>query len=90
MPPGRRKFRAMTALALSVPRAALVALLLGAALSPAATAAAAPVIGIVDTGINPYHVEFSAARYPDPAVLEASANFTRHPSEWLPGYPPGA
>ncbi|MBE1878474.1 S8 family serine peptidase [Myceligenerans pegani] len=45
------------------------------------------VIGIADTGINPYHEEFSAGAYPDPAVLALTDNFTRHPSEYIPGYP---
>jgi hypothetical protein len=45
------------------------------------------VVGIADTGINPYHLEFSAETYPDPAVLELTDNFTRHPSEYIPGYP---
>ncbi|GAA4891534.1 S8 family serine peptidase [Streptomyces coeruleoprunus] len=45
------------------------------------------VIGIADTGINPYHLEFSARAYPDPDVLALTRNFTRHPSEYIPGYP---
>ncbi|MBA2950831.1 S8 family serine peptidase [Streptomyces himalayensis] len=45
------------------------------------------VIGIADTGINPYHLEFSARTYPDPDVLALTKNFTRHPSEYIPGYP---
>jgi hypothetical protein len=48
------------------------------------------VIGIADTGINPYHLEFSATTYPDPDVLALTENFTRHPSEYLPGYPADA
>jgi hypothetical protein len=48
------------------------------------------VIGIADTGINPYHQEFSAQTYPDPAVLALTDNFTRHPSEYIPGYPEDA
>ncbi|WP_129787003.1 S8 family serine peptidase [Promicromonospora panici] len=48
------------------------------------------VIGIADTGINPYHEEFSAQTYPDPAVLALTDNFTRHPSEYIPGYPEDA
>ncbi|MEX2290381.1 MAG: S8 family serine peptidase [Mycobacteriales bacterium] len=48
------------------------------------------VIGIADSGINPYHAEFSAGAYPDPEVLELTRNFTRHPSEYLPGYPKDA
>lgn len=48
------------------------------------------VIGLADSGINPYHSEFSAAAYPDPEVLELTRNFTRHPSEYIPGYPKDA
>lgn len=48
------------------------------------------VIGIADTGINPYHLEFSAQTYPDPDVLALTRNFTRHPSEYIPGYPADA
>lgn len=48
------------------------------------------VVGVNDTGINPYHREFSAATYPDASILDATANFTRHPSEYLPGYPADA
>jgi hypothetical protein len=45
------------------------------------------VVGVADSGINPYHYEFSAATYPDPDVLALTKNFTRHPSEYIPGYP---
>lgn len=48
------------------------------------------VIGLADSGINPYHQELSAATYPDPRVLELTRNFTRHPSEYIPGYPEDA
>lgn len=48
------------------------------------------VVGIADSGINPYHLEFSAETYPDPEVLALTGNFQRHPSEYLPGYPAGA
>lgn len=53
----------------------------------AAETTAVTVIGIADTGINPYHLEFSAQTYPDPDVLALTNNFTRHPSEYIPGYP---
>ena len=55
-----------------------------------ATGPAITVIGIADTGINPYHLEFSAQSYPDPDVLALTQNFTRHPSEYVPGYPAAA
>jgi len=45
------------------------------------------IIGISDSGVNPYHSEFSAATYPDPRVLELTQNFTRHPCEYLSNYP---
>jgi hypothetical protein len=48
------------------------------------------VIGIADSGINPYHLEFSAQTYPDPAVLRLTGNFTKHPSEYIAGYPKDA
>lgn len=56
----------------------------------AAETTAVTVIGIADTGINPYHLEFSATTYPDPDVLALTNNFTRHPSEYIPGYPADA
>ncbi|WP_434449231.1 S8 family serine peptidase [Lentzea sp. E54] len=48
------------------------------------------VVAINDTGINPYHLEFSADTYPDPDVLALTRNFTRHPAEYIPGYPADA
>lgn len=48
------------------------------------------VVGVADSGINPYHYEFSAATYPDPDVLALTRNFTRHPSEYIAGYPASA
>ena len=45
------------------------------------------VVGVSDTGINPYHRDFSAATYPNADVLALTDNFTRHPSEYIPGYP---
>jgi len=56
----------------------------------AAETTAVTVVGIADTGINPYHLEFSATTYPDPDVLALTNNFTRHPSEYIPGYPADA
>jgi hypothetical protein len=48
------------------------------------------VIGVADSGINAYHLEFSAATYPDPEILKLTRNFTAHPSEYIPGYPEDA
>jgi hypothetical protein len=45
------------------------------------------VVAVNDSGVNPYHLEFSAQTYPDPDVLALTKNFTRHPSEYIPGYP---
>lgn len=58
----------------------------------ASTGATSPlvVVGVSDTGINPYHRDFSAATFPDPRVLELTANFTLHPSTYIPGYPADA
>ncbi|CAN5337308.1 hypothetical protein BH24CHL10_BH24CHL10_02400 [soil metagenome] len=56
----------------------------------AAETTAVTIIGVADSGINPYHLEFSAATYPDPDVLALTDNFTRHPSEYIPGYPADA
>ncbi|MBD0328729.1 MAG: S8 family serine peptidase [Thermoleophilia bacterium] len=53
----------------------------------AAETTALTVVAIADTGINPYHLEFSAETYPDPDVLRLTNNFTKHPSEYLNGYP---
>lgn len=40
------------------------------------------VVAVVDTGINPYHDEFSAETYPDPSV-----NLNQHPSRYIEEYP---
>ncbi|MCI0344185.1 MAG: S8/S53 family peptidase, partial [Chloroflexi bacterium] len=40
--------------------------------------------------INPYHFEFSATTYPDPDVLALTNSFSRHPSEYIAGYPSDA
>jgi hypothetical protein len=56
-----------------------------ATITPAIT-----VVGVADSGINPYHLEFSATTYPDPDVLALTGNFTRHPSEYISGYPADA
>ena len=56
----------------------------------AAVTTAITVIGINDTGINPYHLEYSVQTYPDPDVLALTNNFQKHPSEYIPGYPKDA
>jgi hypothetical protein len=53
----------------------------------AAATTAITVVGINDSGLNPYHLEFSADTYPDPDVLALTNNFRRHPSDYIPGYP---
>ena len=45
------------------------------------------VVGVSDTGINPYHRDFSASTFPNPDILALTDNFTRHPSEYIEGYP---
>ncbi|MGH2450930.1 MAG: S8 family serine peptidase [Candidatus Limnocylindria bacterium] len=52
-----------------------------------AATTAVTVVAVNDSGINPYHIEFSAETYPDPDVLALTKDFTRHPSEYIPGYP---
>jgi hypothetical protein len=56
----------------------------------AAETTAITVLAVNDTGVNPYHVEFSAQTYPDPDVLALTNNFTKHPSEYIPGFPKDA
>ncbi|MBI2773760.1 MAG: S8 family serine peptidase [Chloroflexi bacterium] len=56
----------------------------------AAETTALTVIAVNDTGVNPYHLEYSATTYPDPDVLALTANFTKHPSEYISGYPKDA
>ena len=56
----------------------------------AAETTALTIVAINDSGINPYHLEFSAQTYPDPDVLALTNNFTRHPSEYIAGYPADA
>ena len=51
---------------------------------------AVTVIGVADSGINPYHLEFGAATYPDPDVLALTDGFQRHPSTYISGYPSDA
>jgi hypothetical protein len=53
----------------------------------AADTTAISVIAINDTGVNAYHLEYSAATYPDPDVLRLTNNFQKHPSEYIAGYP---
>src|SRR6266545_4595113 len=53
----------------------------------AAETTAITIVAVNDSGVNPYHLEFSAQTYPDPDVLALTKNFTRHPSEYIPGYP---
>ena len=51
---------------------------------------AVTVIGVADSGINAYHLEFGGATYPDPDVLALTDGFSRHPSEYISGYPANA
>jgi hypothetical protein len=61
--------------------------LVGSADRLARSTTAITVIGIADSGINPYHMEYSAQTYPDPDLLALTKGFTRHPSEYISGYP---
>ena len=54
---------------------------------PTATVAPMVVVAVNDTGVNLYHDDFNARAFPDPAVLAATDNFTKHPSEYIPGFP---
>jgi hypothetical protein len=56
----------------------------------AAATTAITVVAVNDSGVNPYHLEFSADTYPDPDVLALTNNFRKHPSEYIPGYPKDA
>jgi hypothetical protein len=56
----------------------------------AAETTAISIVAVNDTGVNPYHLEFSATTYPDPDVLALTNNFQKHPSEYIPGYPKDA
>jgi hypothetical protein len=56
----------------------------------AAATTAITVVAINDSGVNPYHLEFSADTYPDPDILALTNNFQKHPSEYIPGYPKDA
>lgn len=55
--------------------------------APPSTPEASPwvVVAVVDSGINPYHADFRASGYPD-----AAANFSRHPSTYISGFPADA
>ena len=68
-------------------RRTTTSVLVGDADRLARSTVAITVVGVADSGINPYHFEFSAATYPDPDVLALTKNFTRHPSEYISGYP---
>jgi hypothetical protein len=45
------------------------------------------VVAVADTGINPYHDDFGAARFPDKGILTQTNNFTNDPASYIPGYP---
>jgi hypothetical protein len=71
-------------------RRSTTSVLVGSADRLARSTTAITVIGIADSGINPYHMEYSAQTYPDPDVLSLTKGFTRHPSEYINGYPASA
>jgi hypothetical protein len=90
LPAGRRLATFKVTDARGLERREMVSVLVANPERLAAETTAVTVVAINDSGINPYHFEFSAATYPDPDVLALTNNFRRHPSEYIPGYPAGA
>ena len=90
LPPGRHFATLRTTDADGLERRETTVILIGSAARIARDVVPLTVVGLADSGINPYHFEFSAETYPDPEVLELTENFTRHPSEYIPGYPADA
>lgn len=45
------------------------------------------VVAVSDTGLNPYHQDFRASTFKDARILALTNNFTKHPSEYIAGYP---
>ncbi|HET7686451.1 MAG TPA: S8 family serine peptidase [Candidatus Limnocylindria bacterium] len=90
LPAGRHLVTLKATDAAGLERRQTTSVLVADAARLAAETTAVTVIGIADSGINPYHLEFSAQTYPDPDVLALTENFTRHPSEYIPGYPADA
>ena len=45
------------------------------------------VIAVADSGLNVYHQDFRAETYGDETIKALTNGFTRHPSEYLAGYP---
>ena len=89
-PEGRRLITLKATDANGLERRETTSVLVAALDRLAAETTAITIVAINDTGVNPYHVEFSAETYPDPDVLALTGNFTRHPSEYIPGYPKDA
>lgn len=90
LPEGRHLVTFSTTDARGFERRQTTSVLVAAADRLALDTSAITVISIADTGINPYHLEFGAETFPDPEVLAVTRNFTRHPSEYIPGYPADA
>lgn len=88
--PGRHLVTLKTTDAAGLERRETTSVLVADAARLAAETTPITVIGVADSGINPYHLEFSATTYPDPDVLALTEGFTRHPSEYIPGYPADA
>jgi hypothetical protein len=87
---GRRLLTIKATDASGLERRETTSLLVARADRIAAETTAITVIAVNDTGVNPYHLEYSAQTYPDPDVLALTNNFQRHPSEYIPGYPADA
>ena len=90
LPPGRHFATLYAENEDGLERREMTVILIGSAERLARDTIPLTVIGIADSGINPYHFEFGAESYPDPEVLELTDNFTRHPSEYIQGYPSSA
>jgi hypothetical protein len=89
-PEGRRLITIKATDANGLERRETTSVLVATAARLAAETTAITVLAVNDTGVNPYHFEFSADTYPDPDVLALTNGFTKHPSEYIPGYPKDA
>ena len=85
--PGRRLITLKATDASGYERREMTSVFIADATRLAAETTPLTIVGVNDSGVNPYHLEFSAQTYPDPEVLALTNNFTKHPSEYIPGYP---
>ena len=87
---GRRIITAKATDANGLERRSTTSVLVARADRVAAETTPITIVAVNDTGVNPYHLEYSALTYPDPDVLALTNNFQRHPSEYIAGYPKDA